>query len=296
MPAAISVEDLAKTFVKRRSLRDMLTHPMGKAERVTALDGVSLAVAPGEIFGLLGPNGAGKTTTFKCLLGVTGFDGNVEVNGVSAAKRGKEVRRQIGYLPQAPAFDSGDTCEQVLRFLAEVKGSDPARAGELLEQVHLGDQRGVQVGRLSGGMRQRLALAAALLSDPPLLLLDEPTANLDAESRREFLDLIVELRNDGRTVILSTHFVDSLGEIADRVIVLQQGRVALDATMEELRRAKQRGRQFMVNLNGTEPGVLLDALRSIGIESERVTQVNSHFEEMLAAALAASLREGEEPK
>jgi ABC-type multidrug transport system ATPase subunit len=270
-----------------------LTKRYGKA---TALDDLTFTLGAGEIVALLGPNGAGKTTTFKCLLGVTDFDGHVKVNGVSAAKRGKEVRRQIGYLPQTPAFDSGDTCEQVLQFLAEVKGSDPARAGELLDQVHLSDQRGMQVGRLSGGMRQRLALAAALLSDPPLLLLDEPTANLDAESRREFLGLIVELRNEGRTVILSTHFVDSLGEIVDRVIVLQQGRLALDATMEELRRAKQPGGWYTVNVNGTEPGVLLDALKGIGIGAERVTPGKTHFEDMLAAALAAGSPEEGEPK
>lgn len=269
-----------------------LTKRYGK---VRALDGLTFTLGAGEIVALLGPNGAGKTTTFKCLLGVTGFDGVVEVNGISVKSNGKEVRRQIGYLPQTPAFDSGDTCEQVLQFLAELKGSNPARAAELLERVHLTEQRRVQVGRLSGGMRQRLALAAALLSNPPLLLLDEPTANLDADSRREFHELLLELRDEGRSIVLSTHFVDSLVEITDRVIVLKQGRLALDATMEELRGGK-RGRRFLVNVNGTDPGVLLDALQGIGIEAERVTQVNTHFEEMLAAALAAGSQEGEEPK
>ena len=269
-----------------------LTKRYGK---LRALDGLTFTLGAGEIVALLGPNGAGKTTTFKCLLGVTGFDGVVEVNGISVKNNGKEVRRQIGYLPQTPAFDSGDTCEQVLQFLAELKGSNPARAAERLERVHLTEQRRVQVGRLSGGMRQRLALAAALLSDPPLLLLDEPTANLDADSRREFHELLLELRDEGRSIVLSTHFVDSLIEITDRVIVLKQGRLALDATMEELRGGK-RGRRFLVNVNGTDPGVLLDALQGIGIEAERVTQVNTHFEEMLAAALAAGSQEGEEPK
>jgi ABC-type multidrug transport system ATPase subunit len=269
-----------------------LTKKYGK---VSALDDVTFTLGAGEIVALLGPNGAGKTTTFKCLLGVTGFEGSVEVNGMSAREHGKDVRRQIGYLPQTPAFDSGDTCEQVLQFLVEIKGSDPARAGELLEQVHLTEQRGVQVGRLSGGMRQRLALAAALLSDPPLLLLDEPTANLDADSRREFHDLLVGLRNEGRTVVLSTHFVDSLSEITDRVIVLKQGKLSLHVTMDELRRGTL-GRRFLVNVNGTEPGVLLGALEGLGIGAECVTQVNTRLEEMLAAALAAGSQEGKEPK
>ena len=269
-----------------------LTKRYGK---VQALDRLTFTLGAGEIVALLGPNGAGKTTTFKCLLGVTGFHGDAEVNGISVKTHGKDVRRQIGYLPQTPAFDSGDTCEQVLQFLAELRGGNPARVAELLERVRLTGQRRTQVGRLSGGMRQRLALAAALLSDPPLLLLDEPTANLDAESRREFHELLVELRDEGRTIVLSTHFVDSLIEITDRVIVLRQGRLALDATMEELRQGNS-GRRFLVNVNGTEPGVILDALQSIGIEAERVTQVNTHFEEMLAAALAAGSGEEEEPK
>ncbi|HET8944623.1 MAG TPA: ABC transporter ATP-binding protein [Dehalococcoidia bacterium] len=259
--------------------------------RLRALDGVTFTLAPGEIVALLGPNGAGKTTTFKCLLGVTNFDGSVEVDGIPVKDNGKAVRRRIGYLPQTTAFDAGDTCQQVLEFLGELKGAEPERADELLERVRLAEQRGIRVGHLSGGMRQRLALAAALLSDPPVLLLDEPTANLDAASRREFHDLLLELRAEGRTIILSTHFVESLGEITDRVIVLKQGKVALDATMDDLKRATS-GRRFMVNVNGTETRVLLDALSGIGIAAERVTAMNTQFEEILAAAL----REGEEQR
>jgi ABC-type multidrug transport system ATPase subunit len=252
--------------------------------RLRALDGVTFALAPGEIVALLGPNGAGKTTTFKCLLGVTNFDGSVEVDGIPVKDNGKAVRRRIGYLPQTTAFDAGDTCQQVLEFLAELKGAEPERVDRLLERVRLADQRGTRVGHLSGGMRQRLALAAALLSDPPVLLLDEPTANLDAASRREFHDLLLELKAEERTIILSTHFVESLGEITDRVIVLKQGKVALDATVDELKRATS-GRRFMVNVNGTETRVLLDALSGIGIAAERVTAMNTQFEEILAAAL-----------
>jgi ABC-type multidrug transport system ATPase subunit len=259
--------------------------------RLRALDGVTFTLAPGEIVALLGPNGAGKTTTFKCLLGVTDFDGSVEVDGIPVKDNGKAVRRRIGYLPQTTAFDAGDTCQQVLEFLAELKDTQPERVDKLLERVRLADQRGTRVGHLSGGMRQRLALAAALLSDPPVLLLDEPTANLDAASRREFHDLLLELRAEGRTIILSTHFVESLGEITDRVIVLKQGKVPLDATMDELKRATS-GRRFMVNVNGTETRVLLDALSGIGIAAERVTAMNTQFEEILAAAL----REGEEQR
>lgn len=252
--------------------------------RIRALDGVTFMLAPGEIVALLGPNGAGKTTTFKCLLGVTNFQGSVEVNGIRVRDDGKAARRRIGYLPQTTAFDDKDTCQEVLRFLAEIKGARPERAGELLERVRLSDQRRTRVGHLSGGMRQRLALAAALLSDPPVLLLDEPTANLDAAGRGEFHDLLLELRAEDRTIVLSTHFVENLGEITDRVIVLKHGRVELDAVVDDLRQAT-RGHRFMVNLNGTEPAAMLDALSGIGIAPERVTPLNTQFEELLANAL-----------
>jgi len=254
--------------------------------RLHALDRVTFSLGRGEIVALLGPNGAGKTTTFKCMLGVTRFDGSIEVNGVDVRRNGKEVRRQIGYLPQTPAFDPGDTCEQVLEFLAELKGSNPARVRQLLERVRLAEQKSVPVGQLSGGMRQRLALAAALLSDPPLLLLDEPTANLDTESRAEFHDLLVQLRAEGRAILLSTHFIDSLSEITGRVIVLREGKIVLDATVDDLRRGAP-GQRFLVNVNGTAPALLMDALQKIGIGAERVTQIDTHFDDLLTAALAA---------
>ena len=229
-----------------------------------AVDGASFSVDAGSVVALLGPNGAGKTTTFKCILGVTSFEGTIEVDGLSVTERGKEVRRRLGYLPQTPALSDGDTCRQALEFLAELKGADKGRVARLLELANLWEQRDTKVSRLSGGMRQRLALAAALLADPPVLLLDEPTASLDLESRREFHDLIARLRDEGKTVILSTHFLDRLGDLADRVIVLNQGRVVFDGTMRELAERAPTNR-FVVNLNGTAPAAFSEALRAIGI-------------------------------
>ena len=260
-----------------------------------AVDGASFSVDAGSVVALLGPNGAGKTTTFKCILGVTGFEGAIEVDGLSVTESGKEVRRRLGYLPQTPALSDGDTCRQALEFLAELKGADKGRVAPLLKLANLWEQRDTKVSRLSGGMRQRLALAAALLSNPPVLLLDEPTASLDLESRREFHDLIARLRDEGKTVILSTHFLDRLGDLADRVIVLNQGRVVFDGTMRELAERAPTNR-FVVNLNGTAPAAFNEALQAIGIGPERVTPADSHWEELLLASLPAGEEKEGEPR
>ena len=251
--------------------------------RTPALRGISFAVPPGSLVALLGPNGAGKTTAFKCILGITGFEGRVEVEGLSPQRNGKEVRRRTGYLPQSPTFNEHDSCAQVLEFLAELRGADAERAEELLERVGLDEQRDTKTGHLSGGMRQRLALAAALLSDPALLLLDEPTANLDADSRRQFHDLMLELKAEGKAILLSTHVLESLDQIADRVVMLERGEIVLDAPVEELVR-RPGGRRFVVNLNGTDHGRFLEALEHIGIERERITPAAGHLEEAVARA------------
>jgi ABC-type multidrug transport system ATPase subunit len=249
------------------------------------LDKVSFELGAGSIVALLGANGAGKTTTFKCVLGMTDFRGRIDVAGKSVAKSGKEVRTFIGYLPQTPGFADEDTCFESLRFLTELRRVPLDRIDPLLEKVNLAGQRRVRVRELSGGMRQRLALAAALLSDPPLLLLDEPTANLDHQSREELHDLLVALRGEGRTIVLSTHFVEHVADIADRVILLKDGRVALDEATSNLHAG---GKQFTVHLNGTAPASFLAALRSAGIDEERVTPARPPLQEAIDHALALS--------
>ena len=260
--------------------------------RTTAVDNLTFALKPGQIVALLGPNGAGKTTTFKCILGITSFDGSVEVGGKSVRDRGKDTRGLIGYLPQTPAFDAADTAEAALQFFAELKDCGRARAGTLLQRVHLYEERRLKVGELSGGMRQRLALAAALLSDPPVLLLDEPTANLDIESRSQFHAVLAEQRAEGKAVIVSTHFIESISGLADRFIVLERGRIVLDLTAAELA-GRQLGNRFVVNLNGTTPAEFLSALADIGVSPDHVAPEEASYGDALARALAA-LREGQE--
>ncbi len=264
MPAVLRVEGLTKRYGS-----------------VTVLSNVDFSLEPGTITAILGPNGAGKTTTLKCILGVTGFEGKVEVDGYSSRRQGKKARSRIGYLPQTPAFNEGDTCRQALKFLAELRGTDVSRVEPLLKRVDLEEQIDLAVGHLSGGMKQRLALAAALLSDPPLLLLDEPTANLDATSREQLHDLVAQLRAEGRTIVISTHFVDNLGDLADRVLVLRGGRLVYKGTVEELASLAP-SRRFVVSLNGTSPATLIEALGKIGVKADSISPASVSWDELLA--------------
>ncbi len=251
--------------------------------RAQVLQDVSFDVPAGSVVALLGANGAGKTTTLKCMLGVIPFDGAIDIAGISVRDHGKDARRRIGYVPQTPALSEGDTCDQALTFLAEIKGAAKSRVPELLDLVNLGPQRGEKIGHLSGGMRQRLALAAALLADPPLLLLDEPTASLDVESRRDLQQLIARLRDEGKTVILSTHFFDHLDEVADRALILHEGRLAFDGSLDDLAR-RASGQRYVVNLNGNAPAEFLEALRTAGIGPDRVRKAELSWEEVLLAS------------
>jgi ABC-type multidrug transport system ATPase subunit len=255
---------------------------LGKAYgRTRVLRNVAFDVQPGTVVALLGANGAGKTTTLKCILGVMPFDGTIEVDGIPVRSRGKAARGRIGYVPQLPALSETDTCKQALTFMAELKGAHKDRVPAVLDIVNLSEQRDVTAGHLSGGMRQRLALAAALLADPPLLLLDEPTASLDLESRREFDQLIARLRDDGRTIILSTHLVDRLHGLADRVLILNQGDLTFDGTLDELAE-RTHSREYIVHLNGNTPD-FMDALRTAGFSSDVVRPADLPWEELLLA-------------
>jgi ABC-type multidrug transport system ATPase subunit len=247
-----------------------------------ALDGVGFKVDSGSVVALLGPNGAGKTTALNCILGVISFEGTIQVDGLSVKLRGKDVRRRIGYVPQTPVLNDRDTCLQSLEFLVDLRGMSGKRIDTLLDLVNLSDQKATRVAHLSGGMRQRLALAAALVSDPPLLLLDEPTANLDAEGRREFRELVLRLRDAGKTVVLSTHVLDRLGEITDRVIVLNRGRVVFDGGIEGLVEHSAEKR-FVVSLNGTSTTAFMAAIEEVGVKPEMVRSADPTLENLILA-------------
>jgi len=226
-PAAISVSELSKTY--RSGL-------FGGAA-TQALSRVSLEVSKGAIFGLLGPNGAGKTTLVKILLGlVHPSAGQAELFGRPAHR--PETRRRVGYLPETHRFPGFLTAEQTLEIygrLADVPAPPrPERISELLGHVGLAERRDTKVSTFSKGMLQRLGLAQALLNDPDLLFLDEPTAGVDPVGRRAIRDLVLELRDSGATIFLNSHLLSEVEKVCSKIAILRDGEVVRTGTIEEL--------------------------------------------------------------
>ncbi len=213
----ISVKNLSKRYANFEALKD-----------------VSFSVKMGEALALWGPNGAGKTTVLRCILGITPFEGEIIVDGLSVKESSKKIRSMIGFVPQELAFYSDYTVLETLEFYAGIRKADFSRSSELLKLLGLEEKADSEVIKLSGGMKQRLALAIAMLSDPPILLLDEPTANLDMESRESFLSLLLRLKNDGKTLLFTSHRFQDIKTLADRVVVLHNGKIVDLITPQEV--------------------------------------------------------------
>ena len=196
-----------------------------------AVDRLSLTAEKGEILGLLGPNGAGKTTTIRMLAGIIApSSGSASVNGIDPSREPERVHETVGLLTESPGFYERLTARRNLTYFAGFyTGIDPeAAARKGLERLGLADRADDRVGTFSKGMKQRLALARALLHEPRVLILDEPTAGLDPEAARNLRDLILELRDDGRTVLLSTHNLTEAEEICDRMAIFRTQLVTVD--------------------------------------------------------------------
>lgn len=205
--------------------------------RFTAVDDLSFTVKTGEAVALWGANGAGKTTVVRCLLNLFPFEGEIAINGLDTRQKSKEVRRRIGFVPQELSFHDDMTVAETLIFYARLKKvPDGFDFEPILDQVRLNAHVSKRVGELSGGLKQRLALAVALLSDPPILILDEPTASLDIRSREEFLVLLRSLKARGKTMIFSSHHLEEITALADRVLLLEGGRLVVDAPPDQLER------------------------------------------------------------
>jgi ABC-2 type transport system ATP-binding protein len=213
----------------------------------TALAGVDLQIQRGEIFALLGPNGAGKTTLIGAVCGlVRPSGGTINAFGLDVARHWREVRRRVGLVPQELSFDMFDQVERSVSYSRGMFGCPPdtARIEEVLRSLSLWDKRKAKIRELSGGMKRRVMIAKALSHDPDLLFLDEPTAGVDVELRRDMWRQIGALRERGTTVILTTHYIEEAEEMADRVGVINQGRLLLvddkDAIMGKLGRTEAR--------------------------------------------------------
>ncbi len=203
----------------------------------TVLDGLSLSVREGEIFGFLGPNGSGKTTTIKVLMGlIRATAGTAEIFGKPAGD--VEIRRRVGFLPEAPYFYDYLTAEEFLTFYGNLAGMGRdrlrARVPELLDMVGLAEARTRQLRKFSKGMLQRVGLAQALIHDPELVILDEPMSGLDPIGRKQVRDLILGLRDQGKTVFFSTHIIPDVEMICDRVGVIAKGKLLTTGRVDEL--------------------------------------------------------------
>lgn len=192
--------------------------------KFTALDDVSFEIRNGESVALWGSNGAGKTTLIRCMLGVTSFAGEAFVDGVNSKKNGKSVRQKVGYVPQVMPFFDMPVGEMVL-LITRLRKTTPTEGLNLLKRFGLDHTRTKTVRSLSGGMRQKLALTLALLGDPRLLVLDEPTANLDAATQKELIGMLNELKQEGRTIIFTSHRWSEVRALADTVVHLESGKV-----------------------------------------------------------------------
>ncbi len=221
-PEAIVVEGLTRDFGKFR-----------------AVDQVSFRVHRGEIFGFLGPNGAGKSTTIRMLCGLLlPSGGRGSVAGLDVVAENKRIKQVIGYMSQRFSLYDDLTVQENLSFFGGVYGLSPGqvsrRSDEVLELVSLSDRRRDLTGTLSGGLRQRLALASAILHQPEILFLDEPTSGVDPNSRRNFWDIIGDMAAQGVTILVTTHYLDE-AEYCDRLVLIYQGRVVAQGSPHELK-------------------------------------------------------------
>lgn len=219
-----------------------------------ALHPVSFDLAPGEVIAVVGGNGAGKTTLIKSVVGLIRGEGTIRVNGIDVARKGKEARRYIGYLPQDPAFHPDMTVRETATFYAQLRRVPAAEARQGIETVGLIDHADKPVGALSGGMRQRLGLAVARLGNPLLLVLDEPTSGLDPSARGEFRALVREESLAGRAVLLSTHWLEDIPLMADRVLALKDGHTQYLGTAAGF--ADASSSRLLLRLNGASSQAL----------------------------------------
>ncbi|KAA0230201.1 ABC transporter ATP-binding protein [candidate division KSB1 bacterium] len=199
-----------------------------------AVDGVNFSVTRGEVFGILGPNGAGKTTTLEMIETLRPIDsGRVLLNGVDVQREPQKVKQMIGVQLQSSSFFEKLTLTELLLLFGEIYGRQ-VDAVALLEEAELRDKAKAYVAQLSGGQKQRFSIAAALVNDPIVLFLDEPTTGLDPQARRHLWGVVRRIRSEGKTIVLTTHYMEEAEELCDRVAIMDAGKIVANAPPQEL--------------------------------------------------------------
>jgi len=232
-----------------------------------AVDDISFRVSPGEILGFLGPNGAGKTTTMKAITGLFAFnEGSIRIGGRSIIGEADEVKKHIGYLPEDHALYTEMPVIDYLKFIAEIEDIEkdriPDRLREIIRITGLQDEKHKKIGELSKGYQQRVGLAQALIHDPEVLILDEPTTGLDPNQIVEIRELIKRIGKE-KTVILSSHILAEVEATCDRIMIINNGKIVADGTAEELQN-KARGQKILtVGIAGGEPEKVYTELKQL---------------------------------
>src|SRR5215510_4937491 len=237
---------------------------------VRAVDGLDLTVATGECFGLLGPNGAGKTTTIEICEGLVAPDsGDVEILGLRWRSHERELRERLGIQLQETQLTEKLTVEETVRLFRSFYPRGRS-IDDVIAMVQLDEKRDARVGKLSGGQKQRLALACAIVGEPDLLFLDEPTTGLDPQSRRQLWDLITEFKALGRTIILTTHYMDEAEILCDRVAIVDHGHVIALGTPQELIGSLGAEHVIEFAIEAPEAPIRIDELRVLdGVRAAR---------------------------
>jgi ABC-2 type transport system ATP-binding protein len=286
METAIAVEDLGKTYKPKAR----------KGLEVKALDGISFEVPRGEFFGLLGPNGAGKTTTIGILTTrVRPTGGVARIEGIDVARDPVAVKRRIGVVPQVNNLDRSLTENEILLFHAEYFGVPKHEreqlAQNLLERFELAARGDEKVTGFSGGMVQRLKIARALMHEPAILFLDEPTTGLDPQSRRMMWDLLTELNRKGLTVLLTTHYMDEADQLCARTAIIDHGKLLALDSPAQLKRSVPGGYLVRLQVRGDVPQPFIASLQSLpGVvevkpDHDHVRVYADHAEGLLASAM-----------
>lgn len=235
--------------------------------RTTAVDDVSFDLRAGSALALWGSNGAGKTTLIRCVLGIFRFQGAVAINGVDVRRHGRVARALVGYVPQELSFHDDTRLGSAIAFFAQLRGVGLDRAREALRTVNLAGHERTRVRDLSGGMKQRLALAVALVSDPPVIVLDEPTSNLDASGRADVMDALRELKSRGKTIVFASHRPEEVALLADRVLVMEKGRTVADRDPADMWGEHTRWRRMRLRVASDSEAAAYEALRSAGVDA-----------------------------